>query len=500
MRKLVAPAAAALVLLAAGGATSSRSTVAATTTPIQHLVVIYGENVSFDHYFGTYPEAKNPIGEPRFVPASGTPSVNGLTPQLLTDNPNGTNPARLDRADLFPCDQLHEYPLEQRAADGGAMDKFVPFTGNPKCGNGQQVMDYYDGNTVTALWNYAQHYALSDAFFGSTYGPSTPGALNLVAGQTHGATPATIPEMVSNGTVIGDADPGHDDCASQPEVTMSGRNVGDLLNANRVTWGWFQGGFHPTTRTNGVATCGSSHTDLQGDNVKDYVPHHDPFQYYASTANPHHLPPSSPQSVGRTDQANHQYGLDGFLAALARNDLPAVSFLKAAAYQDAHPGNSSPLDEQTFLVRTINAIEQSPAWPTTAIVIAYDDSDGWYDHVFGPNLQHSADPPYDGLYGTGGSGLCGTPGPAEYQDRCGLGPRLPLLVLSPYARTNYVSHVVLEQASILRFIEDNWSLGRLGDQSFDARAASLADLFNFSRAPATKPYLLDPATGQPPAR
>src|SRR5581483_799996 len=130
-----------------------------------------------------------------------------------------------------------------------------------------------------------------------------------VAGQTHGATPAAIPELVSNGTVIGDADPALDDCASQPAVTMSGRNIGDLLAARGVTWGWFEGGFRPDSVSGGKASCGTSHTNLQGTGEKDYVPHHEPFQYYASTANPHHLPPSSAALIGRDDHANHQYDL-----------------------------------------------------------------------------------------------------------------------------------------------------------------------------------------------
>jgi phospholipase C len=456
-----------------------------TATPIQHLVVIFQENVSFDHYFGTYPKAANPVGEPRFVAAPGTPAVDGLTPDLLQHNPNLANPFRFDRADLFPCDQLHDYSLEQKAFDGGAMDRFVEFTGtpDPRCDR-QQVMGYYDGNTVTTLWNYAQHYAMSDRFFGSTFGPSTPGALNLISGQTHGATPAAIPDEVSNGTVIGDPDPAPDACGSQPQVSMTGTNVGDLLNAKGITWGWFQGGFRD---------CTATHTNLDGASEKDYVPHHEPFQYYAQTSNPQHLPPGSPALIGRNDQAHHQYDLADFWTAVAAGNMPAVSFLKAPAYQDGHPGNSDPLDEQTFLVQTINRLEQSPAWRSTAIVIAYDDSDGWYDHAFPGVRQASADPLYDGLTGPG---ACGTPAPGAYPDRCGLGPRLPLLVISPYAKTNYVSHVRLEQASILRFVEDNWDLGRLGDQSFDARAASLSDLFDF-RERASGVLVLDPATGEP---
>src|SRR5690242_15452775 len=76
-----------------------------TATPIEHLVVIFQENVSFDHYFGTYPHATNPVGEPAFHAAPNTPGVNGLTPALLTHNPNATNPTRLDRSEPLTCDQ-----------------------------------------------------------------------------------------------------------------------------------------------------------------------------------------------------------------------------------------------------------------------------------------------------------------------------------------------------------------------------------------------------------
>src|SRR5262249_1173202 len=139
-----------------------------TTTPIQHVVVIFQENVSFDHYFATYPFAANPGSEPPFVAASGTPTVNGLAAGLLTNNPNGFNPFRLDRAEAATCDQDHDYTAEQQAFDAGLMDKFPEFAGvgAPGCpdyGFGKNlVMGYFDGNTVTALWNYAQHFAMND--------------------------------------------------------------------------------------------------------------------------------------------------------------------------------------------------------------------------------------------------------------------------------------------------------------------------------------------------
>jgi phospholipase C len=382
-------------------------------------------------------------------------------------------------------------------------------------------MDYYDGNTVTALWNYAQHFSMSDNSYGTTFGPSAPGALNLVAGQTHGvsgtATPGTssLTGEVLDGTVIGDPQPLGDDCSDRDQVRLTGRNVGDLLNDRGITWGFFEGGFRPARpydpATGSAASCvvkvpgqavpngahpiGDAlgfHHGEKGTKA-DYVPHHEPFQYYVSTANPHHLPPTSPVAVGHTDQANHQYDLSDFWSAADAGNLPAVSFLKAAAYQDGHAGYSDPLDEQVFLVDTVNHLERLPQWRDTAVVIAYDDSDGWYDHQPSPIVNQSRTSA-DQLTGPGACGT-GTRSLGGYQGRCGYGPRLPLLVVSPWAKRNYVDHAITDQTSILRFIEDNWNLGRIGDGSFDERAGTLANLFDFDHRNDYR-LVLDPVTGE----
>jgi phospholipase C len=465
-----------------------------TTTPIEHLVIIFQENVSFDHYFGTYPSATNPAGEPRFVALDGTPTVNGLSPALLTDNPNLANPRRLDRSQALTCDQDHGYTDEQKAYDHGVADQFIQSVAGGSCTDKTLVMDYFDGNTVSALWNYAQFFAMSDNSYGTVFGPSTPGALNLISGQTHGATTPDVANNVSNGSVIGDPRPLLDDCspATSTKTAMNGINVGDLLNGAGITWGWFQGGFAPSAVSNGVAVCGTTHKNIGGATVTDYIPHHEPFQYYQSTANPHHLPPTSVAMIGQTDQAHHQYDLANFWAAVDAGNLPAVSFLKAAAYQDGHAGYSDPLDEQTFLVNTINRLEKTKFWEHTAVAIAYDDSDGWYDHVMPPIVSPS-DSASDAL---SGPGACGTIKPGAYQDRCGYGPRLPLLVVSPWARANFVDHSITDQSSILRFIEDNWKLGRIGNQSLDAIAGSLMGLFDFRHGPRGGKLELDPSTGE----
>ena len=467
-------------------------------TPIQHLVVIFQENVSFDHYFATYPLAENPPGEPAFTPSLETPSINGLNePLLAPNNPNSAQPFRLDRSQYETTDQDHTYKDEQRADDQGLMDRFVESVGRGAppfdYGHGTGlVMSYYDGNTVTALWNYAQTYAMSDNSYDTVFGPSSPGAIDLVSGQTHGAVPPALATPfgvdTANGTMIGDPQPTGDVCNTRESVTMTGTNVGDLLNTKGVTWGWFQGGFRD---------CAQTHANKAGIVSKDYIPHHEPFQYYASTANPTHLPPSSPDMIGRTDQANHQYDLTDFSTALDAHNLPAVTFLKAPAYQDGHAGYSDPLDEQEFVVSTINRLENTPYWNDLAVVVMYDDSDGWYDHQLGPIVNQSQDPVNDALSGTS----CGSR-PEKvmggYEDRCGYGPRQPLLVISPYAKSNFVDHSTTDQTSVLRFIEDNWQTGRIGDFSFDAKAGSITNMLTFSpHGPVggANKLFLDPATG-----
>ena len=338
---------------------------------------------------------------------------------------------------------------------------------------------------------------MSDNSYGTVTGPSTPGALNLVSGQTHGGYAVdsngnrlrdgidslAAVDADGVGTVIGDPDPAWDEKSSTPGVAMTGTNVGDLLNEAGVSWGWFQGGFRGD----------STHENIGGVSFPDYSAHHAAFQYYESTANPGHRAPESVDEIGLDGPANHQYDLSDFFTALDEHTLPAVNFLKASMYQDGHAGYSDPLDEQRFLVQTINAIQRSKYWESTAVIVAYDDSDGWYDHQMPPSVNPS-ETKHDVLTGDGQSGD-GTP-LGGYQGRYGYGPRLPLLVVSPYSKVNAVDHSVTDQTSILRFIEDNWDTGRIGDASFDSLAGSLSGMFDFRR-PRAKRLLLDPETGLP---
>jgi phospholipase C len=304
---------------------------APTTTPIKHLVIIFNENVSLYHYFATYPNASNPLGEPAFTAAHATPSVDNLAnAHLLRGNPNFTNtangadaaePFRLDRTQANTADQNHAHTAEQQAYNGGKADLFPKFTGKGTSGGvgafgtEGQVMGYFDGDTVTAMWHYAQHFAMSDSAYTDTYGPSTPGALGVIAGQTNGLRPvattkkpstlAAVSYYINDGqggvTMINDVDPGYDACSVPADQgMMTGKNIGDLLNDAGITWGGFMGGFNLRTKNaNGTTGCKrSTDSAIVGAKVVGYIPHHNWFQYYESTANPTHARPSSIRTIG----------------------------------------------------------------------------------------------------------------------------------------------------------------------------------------------------------
>ena len=504
-----------------------------TATPIKHLVIIFDENVAFDHYFATYPAATNPGGEPAFTAAPGTKTPNNLvSANLLTNNPNFTNtanganaaePFRLDRSQAATADQNHSYTPEQEAYDNGKADLFPKYTGAGTSGGAGafgtqgQVMGYYDGNTVTALWNYANHYALNDDAYTNTYGPSTPGALEVVSGQTNGlvvsGTSPSTTNFVTNSdgskTLINDTDPTGDVCSSTASNgALTSKNIGDLLNAARIPWGGFMGGFNlGVTNSNGTTGCARSTASTQvGETVADYVPHHNWFQYFASTANPTHARPVVEQDVGFTfqhngavDPANHQYDLRDFLEAVKVGYLPAVSYVKLAAYQDGHAGYSDPLDEQNGLVQVINNVERSALWPNTAIIVAWDDSDGWYDHAY----TKPTNPSYSTADALNGTATCGTGAERvglsqqPVNGRCGPGTRIPFLVISPWAKANYIDSTAISQASVVQFIEYNWLGGRrLGGGSFDISTGSINGMFDFTGHGNTPELLLNPTTGE----
>ena len=256
---------------------------------------------------------------------------------------------------------------------------------------------------------------MSDNNFETTFGDSTLGAVNLVSGQTNGIVDLIHQddEEIDGGhgslTLVGEPDPLGDVCSdpTEAQASLGGKNIGDLLNSAGVSWGWFSGGFNLSiVNPNGSTDCNRSSSSLVTGVMddKDYSPHREPFQYYASTSNLLHEKRTSIAMVGKQgDAANHQYDLLDFYDAVKAGNFPAVSFLKAPTILTGHSGESDPLDEQTFIVRVLNFLEQSPEWDNTAVFLTYDDSDGWYDHQASP-IVNSSTGAADFL---NGNGVCG---------------------------------------------------------------------------------------------
>jgi phospholipase C len=281
------------------------------------------------------------------------------------------------------------------------VDKFVQNDAPtaPGC-DPTKVMDYYDGNTVTALWNYAQHFSMSDNSFGTTFGPSHIGAINLISGNNHGLILSQPSAAIVDGTQIGNVEPTYDDCPVDPvNIHFTGRNIGDLLNARGISWGWFSDGSKPTSRlADGTPVC----NETRNQQVRRHR-HRVRQRQLAVPVLQVDVEPAAPTAhVGRGDQASG-------------SGQPRVRHRRLLG--------RGPLDEQDFIAYLVNRLERLPSWNSTAVVIMYDDSDGAYDHVMPPILNDSQTV----LDALTGPGLCGTGTPilGGYQGRCGHGPRLP---------------------------------------------------------------------------
>jgi phospholipase C len=386
---------------AAASATVSAGVAGATQSPITHLIVLILQNHSFDNLFGTFPGANglNP-GLPSYtqVDAAG----NTVTPAPMT---------QLDAPNIN-----HDITTYTEAWDNGKMDKYA-YT------NGDISMDYYDntvsgaatdGTTwgVNTIWGYADQYALADNFFSSSLYSEPAQMLYMIAATTHDARTA--------GSL-----PNYDKCDAQQlanggatvAVALTETNVGNQMTAAGVPWAWYQGNYD--TSVNG--TC------------VNYIPQENAFQYFTSTEYSSNL-----QDVG----------LPSFKATLTNGTLPSVSFVTPPPNVDEHPGSGKMADGIEWVDDFVRDVKNSSYWQSTAIVMLYDESGGWYDHVSPPQLPNSF----------------------------GLGARVPVIVISPYAKAGYISDQPMDYVSILRFIQWNWNLGMLPAADQQVREQQSGDL------------------------
>jgi phospholipase C len=469
-----------MVAMAAGPAFTATQAVAesdnGTHSPIKHTIILYQENISFDHYFGTYGHGSNgiPAGS-TLVHTNGAQTWGPYSPTQLS----GLTQART-------CDVDHSYTDMIKMVDHGAMDQFLQlgndktvtnpsssssatcpaFETYPAPGTAATALAnaYYTGTAgdpnapLQNYWSLASQYTLADNFFQGVYGPSTPGAQWLVA--------------ATNNTT-GDPNPIGDICNDYP-ASISPQNIPNLgaeASAAGTSWAWFQGGFGTCTPTN----------------VNGYSPHHDPFQYFTSTADLTHTWAYDPNMS--YPQANrHQRDLSVLDAALAGTplpgqsaapQLPAISWVKAPQLDDGHPGYSGPALEDAYVGDFINRLKASPYWKDTAVIVAFDETGGWWDHVAPADLG--------GPFATWVNGQpnnftgCQYPGiPNTPCAEAGLGPRMPVLVISRFAKQSFVDHDLLNTASLDGWIEWNHRLPALGVWgNRDVNAGSLAGAFVF---------------------
>jgi len=449
VRATSAPAAAPAPAVTAAPATLSG------LSKINHVVVLYQENWSFDSLYGEFPGA-NGIDE-------DGPAVTQLDtqnqPYATLPQPKDTNLKPVAADTRFPAnlpvrpfdidqyvapdkrigDLTQRFYQEQAQIDGGTMDKFV--AGGD---NGGLTLGYYNA-TILPEGQLAKQYTLADNFFHAAFGSSLHNHFWLIAAATPQwptAPAGMVAQVDSNGALIKDgtvtpdgylvntafpATGPHpatitDTAQLVPPLTMP--TIGDRLDEKGISWGWFSGGWNDAI---------AGHPDPL------FEFNHQPFAYFAKYA------------VGTPGQAAHLHDEQDFLRALSANSLPAVAFIKPLGADDEHPGYASLVRGQQHVADLVKAVQQSPYWADTAIIVTYDENGGFWDHVAPP---------------TG--------------DRWGPGTRVPAIIISPYAKKGFVDHTQYDTTSILKFIETRWGLAPLGPR--DAAANDLINAFDFAQS------------------
>ena len=369
---------------------------------IQHLIIVVMQNASFDHLFGTYSGANglDPTAPSyKQVDSSGNP----VQPSILSN--------------LNPTDLNHTRASYLSAYNSGKMDKYAST-------NGAMSMQYYDNTSigtaadgrqfgVNTLWSYAQQYALADNFFASAMASEPSNMLYMVSAEP-GTDPYGYPQLdacsaglyqqnQSNGATIA------------PPITLP--SVGDQLSSSKISWGFYQEWF--ANEQNGTCT--------------HYVPQENPFQYFQSSANSSNV---------------QNFSTSGFQSMLASASLPAVMWVQPSPSHSMHPGQGNIANSIEWLDDFIKAVKGSSSWSSTAIIVLWDESGGWYDHVPPPQLSGTI----------------------------GLGARAPVLVVSPFAKPNHISHSQMDWVSILRFIQYNWGLGTLSNPTQASRESMSGDI------------------------
>jgi len=446
-------ASAALVGAALGPASYAASAQSDGLSKINHVVVIYQENWSFDGLYGKFPGANgltNGAATASQVDKAGKPYDKLPQPLNTTFSPAVPDPrfpadlpvAPFDATTFVGPNQLtgdlvHRFYQEQYQIDNGLMDRFVSWSDAAGL-----VMSYYDASTMPE-GKLAQQYTMLDNFFHGAFGgsflnaqylicacaPSWPDAPASVTAQVDPSGMMTKDGQVTpDGYVVNTAftvnSPHPSNITDQsllvPEQT--GPTIGDRLSDRGVPWAWYSAGW---------TTAAAGHPDPL------FQFHHQAFAYYANYAD---------DTPGRTEHLRDE---QDFYADIANGQLPAVSFVKPLGANNEHPGYATLLTGQQHVAELVSTIQNSQYWADTAIVITYDENGGRWDHVAPPAF-----------------------------DRWGPGTRVPAIIISPFAKKSFVDHTPYDTSAILKLIEERWSLEPLGDR--DAHSGDLLTAFDFN--------------------
>jgi phospholipase C len=444
----------ALLLLPAPGLKAE--TASSSFDKINHVIVIYQENWSFDGLYGKFPGANglanagdavkqvDKEGKPlQFLPRPLDTSVKPPVPDNRFPEKMPVQP--YDLLSYVPLDHktgdlIHRFYHNQLQINGGRMDRFVAWSDNPGL-----VMSYYDASDLPE-GKLARQYTLADNFFQAAFGGSFLNHFWLICACTPTWPDAPLSMVVkldANGMLTHDREesvtldgfvvntaysinqphPPKDPCKLVPGQTMP--TIGDRLSEKNISWTWYSGGWRDA---------------VAGKPAKDFQYHHQPFAYFEKYAE------------GTPARAAHLRDEEDFMADLKAGTLPSVSFIKPIGSNNEHPGYASLLAGQQHVSDLVKAIQESPYWRDTVIIITYDENGGRWDHVAPPK-----------------------------GDRWGPGTRIPAIIISPYAKRGYVDHTQYDTTSILKFIEQRWDLKPLGTR--DEAANDLSNAFDFTSDP-----------------
>jgi acid phosphatase len=437
----------------------SKDTTAATATPtginkVNHVIVIYMENHSFDNLYGSFPGA-NGLSNATTAKYTQIDTATGYAYTTLpwSDTthfkPKPAYPNKpFDIGTVVPAnmptnDLVHRYYQEQTQIDGGKMDKFAAISDAKGLS-----MGYYQ-TAQFPMYSIAQQYTVCDNFFHSAFGGSFLNHIFFITAappQFPGAPSPIVAKLDANGKLISDGQVAadgvsgintsftvntpHPAASTNPVSSSYPANlfpnqtmptIGDRMNDKSVTWAWYSGGWNNA---------------LAGNAGSLFQFHHQPFAFFANYAD------------GKQAKADHLKDETDFDAAVAAGTLPSVAFLKPYGIDNEHPGYTDVMTGDTYLAAKINTIKASPIWKDCVIIVTYDEHGGFWDHVAPPVI-----------------------------DKWGPGSRVPGIIISPFAKTGFIDHTQYETVSILSFIEKRFGLTPLGTR--DAAANPFSNAFTF---------------------